>query len=226
MQHMFRIGHTKILAFNLFCTMASLQKNNISPEIIYHVKSPEECDNTGITIICSWSVAESDQKSIPGDAQKKSTSVIYLTSPLEEQSDNTNDQNHGETTPTGNLVVDGDTEESTVSSPELSSLKRPISTPFRHQMHHVRLRGLRRSFKKRRDWIQGKTEETSNLFVKSTNTSHAPQESDDDDSECEVMDGRKRRHIASTVRRKRVRLLRGLVRVYCGDTDSDDSDSD
>ena len=40
------------------------------------------------------------------------------------------------------------------------------------------------------------------------------------------MNGRKRRHIASTVRRKRVRLLRGLVRVYCGDTDSDDSDSD
>ena len=164
-------------------------------------------------------MAESDQKSIPVDAQKKSTSVIDLTSPLEEQSGNTNGQNHGETSPTRNQGFDEDTEESTVSSPDLSPLKRPISTPFRHQMHHVRLRGLRRSFKKRRDWIQGKTKETSNLCVKSTNTSYATQESDDEDSECEVMNGRKRRHIASTVRRKRVRLLRGLVRVYCGDTD-------
>ena len=207
--------------------MAFLQKNNnISPEIVYHVKSPEDSDNTGITIVCSWSMSESDQKSIPGDAQKKSTNVIDLTSPLEEQSDNTNGQNHEETTPAGNEEVDGDTEESTVSSPDLSPLKRSISTPFRHQMHHVRLRGLRRSFKKRRDWIQGKTEETNNLCVTNNNTSHAPQESDDEDSEGEAMNGRKRRHIASTVRRKRVRLLRGLVRVYCGDTDSDDSDSD
>ena len=135
--------------------MASLQNNNnISPDIVYRVKSPEECDNTGITIVCSWSMAESNQKSIPGDAQKKSTSVIDLTSSLEKQSDNTNDQNHGETTPTRNQEVDEDTQESTVSSTDLSSLKRPMSTPFRHQMDHVRLRGLRKSFKKRRDWFK------------------------------------------------------------------------
>ena len=154
--------------------------------------------------------------------RKDQQDVIDLTFPMEEEPNSTIDQNHEATTPTRNKEAD----ESTVSSPDLSPLKRPTSTPFRHQMHHVRLRGLRRSFKKRRAWIQGKTEETNENCLKNNDNFHSQQECDDTDSECDIMDGHKGRRISSTVRRKRVRLLRGLVRTYCGDTDSDDSDSD
>ena len=207
--------------------MASLQKsNNSSSDTVYHVKSPDVSDNTGITIVCSWSMAESSQNSIPGEVQEESTRVIDLTSPLEEQSKNTNEQSDEVYTPAGNQEADKDQPETTVSSPDLSPRKLPISTPFRHQMHHARLRGLRRNFKKRRAWIHGATEKNNNLCLKNDNNYSSQPKSDDDESECEVMDGRKRRHIASTERRKRVRLLRGLVRVYCGDTDSSDSDSD
>ena len=152
-------------------------------------------NDTGLVIANVWSLVDSTS------SKDSTTELIH-----------TPENDDSETTSSTEYQVGG-------TSSGLPQLKRPISTPFRHSLDPIRLHGLRRKFKERALWIQNGSEVIPES-TPNTNVQDSTGPVKEEDSDKEVED-RKCKHLSSTIRRKRKRILRGVIRNYARYADSD-----
>ena len=214
--------------------------NVLLSDIVDTVQFSEDVSTeSGPMIVCTWSLADSNQDSIFKNIQKEWDAELDNTPVQDDAKPPQEEELAGAMG--NNPVQDGSTSPTEYKDRGASSgllrSKRPMSTPIRHSFDPVRIHKLRRSFKTRATWIQNDSEfipdatpddldkdSVSDVKEEDINDEVVGRKRKDLVSEEDIDDemvGRKRKNLGSTIRRKRKRILRGAIRYYARYADSD-----